>query len=288
MFFQKDKKVSEVSPDVLALLPLRRLGWSSPTWLFHSSWVAPLVHQGTGGGFENGSKQILLATQRVASVESPTESDIFETGTVANIIQMLRLPDGTVKVLVEGKSRASIERYVDTESFFKVAVSPIESPELDSEATLNAIRRVKAAFEDYVKLNQSIPPEMLMSIASIEDPSRLADTLVAQLNIKLEERQQLLENGNPLNRLAVLEKFIQSEIEILQVEKKIKRRVRKQMEKSQKEVYLNEQMEAIQRELGERDEFKSEIAEIEARIARERGSPRRPRRSSRKSLQNSS
>ena len=266
MFFQKDKKGDEVCTETLALLPLRDL-------VVFPYMVVPLIVGRASSvkaleeASENGEKRILLATQRVASVETPTETDIFETGTVANIIQMLRLPDGTVKVLVEGKSRASIRQYLSTESYFQVEVAPIDPPDLDEEATLNAIRKVKAAFEDYVKLNQGIPPEMLMSIASIEDPSRLADTLVAQLNIKLEERQKLLENGNPLNRLAILDKFIQSEIEILQVEKKIKRRVRKQMEKSQKEVYLNEQMEAIQRELGERDEFKSEIAEIEARIA---------------------
>ena len=266
MFFNKDKKGPDASPQALALLPLRDL-------VVFPYMVVPLIVgrkasiRALEESSENGDKKILLATQRAASTEEPGEDDIYSYGTVANIIQMLRLPDGTVKVLVEGKCRAKISAYLQTESFFRVEVEPLEEASLDEEKLHEKMASIKAAFEEYVKLNQGIPPEMLMSIASIEDASRLADTLVAQLNIKLQERQKLLENGNALSRLHVLQKFIQSEIEILQVEKKIKRRVRKQMEKSQKEVYLNEQMEAIQRELGERDEFKSEIAEIEARVA---------------------
>jgi len=265
MFFSKDKKGTEEGPKQLALLPLRDL-------VVFPYMVVPLIVgremsiKALEEAADNG-KRILLATQRSASTEEPTAEDVYDHGTVANIIQMLRLPDGTVKVLVEGKCRAKISRFLETEGHFRVEVEALDESTADSETQAESVATIKALFEEYVKLNKSIPPEMLLSISSIEDSSRLADTLVAQLNIKLEERQKLLENGDALARLAILQKFIQSEIEILQVEKKIKRRVRKQMEKSQKEVYLNEQMQAIQRELGERDEFKSEVAEIEARIS---------------------
>jgi len=264
MFLSKDKKGPENGPKHLALLPLRDL-------VVFPYMVVPLIvgREGSIKALEEAAendKRILLATQRSAGTEEPNQEDIYPHGTVANIIQMLRLPDGTVKVLVEGKGRAKITQFLDCKSHFRVEIEAIEDNEEDAEDRAKATASIKALFEDYVKLNKSIPPEMLLSISSIEDASRLADTLVAQLNIKLEERQKLLENGDALARLVTLGRFIQSEIEILQVEKKIKRRVRKQMEKSQKEVYLNEQMSAIQKELGDRDEFKSEIAEIEARI----------------------
>lgn len=266
MFFSKDKKEPESGPKHLALLPLRDL-------VVFPYMVVPLIVgrarsiRALEEAAENG-KRILLTTQRSASTEEPTQEDLYSHGTVANIIQMLRLPDGTVKVLVEGKCRAKITRFLENTGHFSVEVEALEETKDDADDLIKAVSSIKTLFEDYVKLNKSIPPEMLLSISSIEDASRLADTLVAQLNIKLNERQKLLKNGDALGRLVILGKFIQSEIEILQVEKKIKHRVRKQMEKSQKEVYLNEQMSAIQKELGDRDEFKSEIAEIEARISK--------------------
>jgi len=265
MFFNKDKKDADSGSEHLALLPLRDL-------VVFPYMVVPLIvgRKMSITALEEAAendKRILLATQHSAATEEPEADDIYGFGTIANIIQMLRLPDGTVKVLVEGKHRAKITSFIETDSHFRVEVEPIPELEEADAKSAEIVANIKALFEEYVKLNKSIPPEMLLSISSIENPSRLADTLVAQLNIKLDERQKLLEQGDPLQRIATLQKFIQSEIEILQVEKKIKRRVRKQMEKSQKEVYLNEQMQAIQRELGERDEFKTEIAEIEAKIS---------------------
>jgi ATP-dependent Lon protease len=182
------------------------------------------------------------------------------------VVQLLRLPDGTVKVLVEGKKRARIVRYLDEAEFFLVAAEEIEE-ECDKTTEVEAlIRSVNSTFENYVKLNKKIPPEMIMSVASIDDPARLADTIVAHLGIKLEDKQGLLETTNPAERLEKVLGYMRSEIEILEVEKRIRTRVKKQMEKTQKEYYLNEQMRAIQKELGEKDEFKNEIQELEEKI----------------------
>ena len=215
-------------------------------------------------------KQIVLAAQRRAQNNNPDEKDIFAIGTLANIIQLLRLPDGTLKVLVEGGSRVRILRYLEKESVFRVEVE-ILAEELSSQVEAEAfVRSMKASFEAYVKLNKRIPPELLMSVLSIEDPGKLSDTIVPHLNIKVEEKQRLLEVTDACRRLERLFSLIEGEIEILQVEKKIRSRVKKQMERSQKEYYLNEQMQAIQKELGERDEFKNEIFELEKTIKRKR------------------
>jgi len=211
-------------------------------------------------------KDVLLAAQKRAKTNEPSPDDIFQVGTLSTIIQLVRLPDGTVKVLVEGKQRARVRRYFPRADFFQVEVE-----ELDEEATSSVelealMRSVQATFEAYVKLNKRIPPEMVMSVTAIEDPSRLADTIAAQLQLKLADKQQLLETGAPGRRLERLYELMQAEIEILQVEKKIRVRVKKQMERSQKEYYLNEQMQAIQKELGEKDEFKNEVAELEDKL----------------------
>ncbi|MEO1273341.1 MAG: LON peptidase substrate-binding domain-containing protein, partial [Myxococcota bacterium] len=214
----------------------------------------------------NSGKRILLSAQKDAKTNDPTSADIFSIGTLGTIIQLLRLPDGTVKVLVEGKTRARIRRYVPNKSFFLVELEEIaESIEYTQEIEA-LMRTIKAAFEAYVKLNKQIPPEMLATVGSIEDPGRLADTIIAHLKLKLSDKQQLLETEDPEQRLERLYELMQAEIEILQVEKKIRTRVKRQMEKTQKEYYLNEQMQAIQKELGERDEFKNEIEELEERI----------------------
>ena len=211
-------------------------------------------------------KDILLSAQLSAKTNDPKEEDIFKVGTLGTIIQMLRLPDGTVKVLVEGKRRARIKCFVPNPNFFLVEVEEIvENREVSLEVEA-LMRGIKTAFETYVKLNKKIPPEMLTSVATIDDPSRLADTIVAHLVIRLPDKQKILEIENPGERLEKLYSQIQAEIEILQVEKKIRSRVKKQMEKTQKEYYLNEQMQAIQKELGERDEFRSEIQELEDKI----------------------
>ncbi len=211
-------------------------------------------------------KTVLLCAQKKAKTNEPAAEDIFAVGTMGSIIQLLRLPDGTVKVLVEGKQRARVKRFIDSERFLLVEAEDIEEVS-DRTVELEALMRsVHSTFEAYVKLNKRIPPEMLTSVASIDDPARLADTIVAHLSLKLQDKQSILETESPSKRLEKLYELMQGEIEILQVEKKIRTRVKKQMEKTQKEYYLNEQMQAIQKELGERDEFKNEIQELEEKI----------------------
>jgi len=214
----------------------------------------------------NKQKVILLAAQREAKTNEPGEEDIYQVGTLGTVVQLLRLPDGTVKVLVEGKKRARIVRYVDHAEFFLVDAEEIEESCPKTTEIEALTRSINSTFENYVKLNKKIPPEMIMSVGSIDDPARLADTIVAHLGIKLEDKQALLEIENPAERLERVLGYMRSEIEILEVEKRIRTRVKKQMEKTQKEYYLNEQMRAIQKELGEKDEFKNEIQELEEKI----------------------
>jgi ATP-dependent Lon protease len=214
----------------------------------------------------NSQKPILLAAQRDAKINEPGEGDIYDVGTLGSVVQLLRLPDGTVKVLVEGKQRARIQRYLDTEECFLVEAAPIEEPAVDPTELEALVRSVNTTFESYVKLNKKVAPEMAQSVAVIEEPARLADTIVAHLGIKIEDKQALLELLDPGERLEKVLGYMRSEIEILEVEKRIRSRVKKQMEKTQKEYYLNEQMRAIQKELGEKDEFKNEIQELEEKI----------------------
>ena len=214
----------------------------------------------------NKQKQILLAAQREAKTNDPAEEDIYRVGTLGVVVQLLRLPDGTVKVLVEGKRRARILKFIEEPEYFLVAAEEIDEGCDKSTEVEALIRSVNSTFENYVKLNKKIPPEMIMSVASIDDPARLADTIVAHLGIKLEDKQGLLETTNPPERLEKVLGYMRSEIEILEVEKRIRTRVKKQMEKTQKEYYLNEQMRAIQKEPGEKDEFKNEIQELEEKI----------------------
>ena len=215
-----------------------------------------------------GDKQILLAAQRRAKTDDPAEEDIFAIGTVGHIIQLLRFPKGPVKVLVEGRARARIKNFVGGEPFFVCDVEDVEEPDEDANEVSALMRSVQDVFEDYVKLNTRIPPEMLVSVRTIEEPGRLADTIVAHVALKLKDKQELLETPSPSKRLERLGELMQGEIEIRQVEKKLRSRVKKQMEKQQKEFYLNEQMQAIQKELGggERDEFKNELTELEQKI----------------------
>ncbi len=214
----------------------------------------------------NRQKFILLAAQKDAKTNEPAEADIYQVGTLGTVVQLLRLPDGTVKVLVEGKKRARILQYVANPDYFLVDAEEVEET-VESSTEIEALcRSVNSTFENYVKLNKKIPPEMIMSVASITEPARLADTIVAHLGIKLEEKEALLESFDPAQRLEKVLGHMRSEIEILEVEKRIRTRVKKQMEKTQKEYYLNEQMRAIQKELGEKDEFKNEIQELEEKI----------------------
>ena len=215
------------------------------------------------------SKEIFLSAQRNAKTNDPGAEEIFPVGTIGTVMQLLRLQDGTVKVLIEGKQRARVIRWVDGADHFVVEVEEI-AERVEMSVELEALMRsVQTTFEAYVKLNKKVEPEVLMSVQAIDDPSRLSDTIVANLpTIKLADRQALLETEEAKTRLEKLYELMQAEIEILQVEKKIRSRVKKQMEKTQKEYYLNEQMQAIQKELGggERDEFKNEIQEIEEKL----------------------
>ena len=215
-------------------------------------------------------KDVLLAAQKMAKTNDPKPEDVFEVGTVGTIIQLLRLPDGTVKVLIEGKKRARIHEFVETEGVFRVQVEELEEAPVDGEKLAKLLSQIQETFEKYVELNKRIPPEMQMTVSTIDDPAKLADTIVAHLNLKLADKQSILETLDAGKRLEKLLELMEAEIEILQVEKKIRSRVKKQMEKSQKEYYLNEQMQAIQKELGERDEFKNEMQELEDRISKKR------------------
>ena len=212
-------------------------------------------------------KGLFLVAQRDAQKDNPTEDDIYRVGTIGIIIQLLRLPDGTVKVLVEGKKRAVIKEYLPNEECFSVKVQELEDIEDQDTVKAEAIMRgVKEAFEIYVKLSRKLPAEMVGTIASIQNPSRMADIIVSHINIKLEDKQKVLEICNINDRLETIYRLIFGEVEILKIEEKLKKRVKKQMEKTQKDYYLNEQMRAIQKEMGEKDDFKNEIAELEKRL----------------------
>lgn len=211
-----------------------------------------------------GNKQILLVAQKSASKDDPDASDLHEVGTIATVLQMLKLPDGTVKVLVEGVQRAKISDFTETEECFAARAELVADTASDVEIQA-LMRTVFAQFDQYVKLNKKIPPEILTSLATIDEAGRLADTIAAHLTLKLEEKQKVLEMFNVAERLEHLLRLMEGEIDILQVEKRIRGRVKRQMEKTQREYYLNEQVKAIQKELGEQDE-NAEMDELEKRI----------------------
>jgi ATP-dependent Lon protease len=211
-------------------------------------------------------KQILLVTQKNAAQDDPTSNDIYRVGTVATVLQLLKLPDGTVKVLVEGGQRAKIARFSDKEAFFEAYAEPMEEEPGETQEIEALARAVVSQFEQYIKLNRKIPPEVLVSVNQIDDPSKLADTIASHLNLKIPDKQQLLEAYPIGPRLERVYGFMEGEIGVLQVEKRIRNRVKRQMEKTQREYYLNEQLKAIQKELGEGDEGRDEIAELEDRI----------------------
>jgi ATP-dependent Lon protease len=261
---KKDEREPSSGPVRVPLLPLRDI-------IVFPHMVVPLFvgRQRSIKALEEATQKqslIFLSSQKDAKTNDPTEDDIYKIGTLGSVVQMLKLPDGTVKVLIEGKRRARVARFVANLDFFLVDVE--EAPEvLERSTEVEAlIREVHTTFENYVKLKKKIPPEMVMSVSSIDDPGRLADTIVAHLGIKLEDRQNLLETLNAAERLEKVLGHMRAEIEILEVERRIRSRVKKQMERSQKEYYLNEQMRAIQKELGEKDEFKNEIQEIEEKL----------------------
>ena len=211
-------------------------------------------------------KQILLVAQKNATQDDPSADDIYRVGTVSTILQLLKLPDGTVKVLVEGGRRASIVAFKETEAYFEAFVDTIADQATDAKELEALGRSVVSQFEQYIKLNKKIAPEVLVSLNQIEEPSKLADTVASHLNLKIAEKQELLEVAKVSDRLERVFGHMESEIGVLQVEKRIRNRVKRQMEKTQREYYLNEQLKAIQKELGEGEEGKDETAELEAKI----------------------
>ncbi len=213
-----------------------------------------------------GDKQILLATQKNSVDDDPAADAIYQTGVLATVLQLLKLPDGTVKVLVEGKGRARLIRFTDREDYYEAEAVEIADEEGDASQSEALLRAVIEQFENYVKLNKKVPPEALSSIPQISDPSKLADSVAAHLSVKIADKQSLLETIEVPARLEKVYGLMEGEISVLQVEKKIRSRVKRQMEKTQREYYLNEQMKAIQRELGETDDTRDELLELEKRI----------------------
>ena len=213
----------------------------------------------------NGDKQILLIAQKSANMDDPDVKDLFEIGTLATILQMLKLPDGTVKVLVEGIERIQLTKFYDSGEFWSAESKVIKSREVKDKKSIALMRTLYSQFDQYVKLNKKIPPELLTTLSSIEEPGRMADSIAANLNLKLQDKQKLLETINVRERLDLLLSLLEAELDILQVEKRIRGRVKRQMEKSQREYYLNEQVKAIQKELGEQDET-AEFDELEKKI----------------------
>ena len=211
-------------------------------------------------------KQILLVAQKSASQDEPEIDDVYRMGTVASILQLLKLPDNTVKVLVEGNQRARIVHFLSSEDYFTAQVIENDEENLDDRESEVLIRSLTTQFDQYVKLNKKVPPEILTSLSSIEDPSRLVDTIAAHMALKVDEKQKILEIESLKERFEHLMGLMESEIDLLQVEKRIRGRVKRQMEKSQREYYLNEQMKAIQKELGDMDDVPNEIDELEQKI----------------------
>lgn len=254
-------KITKTNP--LPLLPLRDV-------VVYPQLVIPLfvgrdksikaIEQANGG-----DKQILLVAQKSANMDEPTSKDFFEIGTLATILQMLKLPDGTVKVLVEGTERISLTKFYDSSDFWMADYKLIKSKETKDKQSIALMRTIYSQFDQYVKLNKKIPPELLTTLSSIDEPGRMADSISANLNLKLSDKQKLLESLNIKDRLDLLLSLLEAELDILQVEKRIRGRVKRQMEKSQREYYLNEQVKAIQKELGEQDET-AEFEELEKKI----------------------
>jgi len=211
-------------------------------------------------------KQILLVAQKNAAQDDPSADDIYRVGTVSTILQLLKLPDGTVKVLVEGGRRARLASFKETESYFEAHVEDLPDQEGEAKELEALGRTVVGQFEQYIKLNKKIAPEVLVSLNQIEEPSKLADTIASHLNLKISEKQELLETTRIGERLERVFGHMESEIGVLQVEKRIRNRVKRQMEKTQREYYLNEQLKAIQKELGEGEDGKDETAELEDKI----------------------
>ena len=248
-------------PEVLAVLPLRNIvvfpGMIVPLFVGRDKSIRALED------VMADDKQIMLVAQRDGDLDDPSEEDVYDIGTVGTILQLLKLPDGTVKVLVEGLRRAKLVDFVPNESFFQASVIGIEEEDLDSPDLTSLSKTVVGQFDNYVKMNRKIPQEVQNVISEIDDPQKLADTVAGHLNIQISEKQALLENVSVAERLENVLGHMENEVGLLQVEKKIRGRVKRQMEKTQREYYLNEQMKAIQKELGETEDGINELDEIE-------------------------
>ena len=261
----EENNLNQDKTNVIPLLPLRDVvvfpHMIVPLFVGREKSIAALE---SAMKYEKG---IFMVAQKNAKKDDPSEDDIYRIGTIGIIIQLLRLPDGTVKVLVEGKTRGVISEYLKNDDFFLVRVNEIDDVDDKDDVRKQALMRsIKESFELYLKLSKKVHVEMVGTIAQIEDPSKLADVVVTHLNVKLEDKQKIMEIFNIGERLEAIYSLMLAEIEILQVEEKIKRRVKKQMEKTQKDYYLNEQMRAIQKEMGEKDDFRNEIADLEKRL----------------------
>ncbi len=270
----EERLIEATSPFTLPVLPLRDV-------VVFPHMVIPLFvgRKKSIKALENameGGKQIMLVAQKSASDDDPVPEDIHRIGTIANILQLLKLPDGTVKVLVEGEQRAVVDQFMETDEYFAAEVRKLEAEGLNDKEGEALMRSVLNEFDQYVKLNMKIPPEILTSLAGIDDGGRLADTVTAHLSLKIDEKQQILEMLNVRDRLEHILGVMEAEIDLLQVEKRIRGRVKRQMEKSQREYYLNEQMKAIQKELGDLEETPSETEELAQKI-KKAGMPKEAR-----------
>ncbi|PHK96341.1 endopeptidase La [Pseudoroseomonas rhizosphaerae] len=266
-----DKKPELLSGELLPVLPLRDI-------VVFPHMIVPLFvgREKSVRALEavmREDKQILLVAQRNAAQDDPGAEELYDVGTVSTVLQLLKLPDGTVKVLVEGGKRARVLGFKETDQYFEAYTAPQEEEAAESPEIEALARTVVGQFEQYIKLNKKIAPEVLVSINQIEDSAKLADTVASHLNLKIAEKQELLEIASVSARLERVFAHMESEIGVLQVEKRIRNRVKRQMEKTQREYYLNEQLKAIQKELGEGEDGKDEAAELEARIKATKLSP---------------
>ncbi len=259
-----DKKDTVIVSKLLPVLPLRDV-------VVYPHMVIPLFvgREKSIKALESAmeqDKQILLVAQQSASLDDPQPDDIYNIGTLSNILQLLKLPDGTIKVLVEGIERAKLREYVSGKDYFTAQIEVLECESLEERESDVLVRSLLNQFDQYVKLNNKVPPEILSSLSGIDDGGRLVDTIAAHMSLKIEEKQSVLEQINVRDRLERMMSLLESEIDLLQVEKRIRGRVKRQMEKSQREYYLNEQMKAIQKELGDMDEAPNEIEEYSNKI----------------------
>ncbi|GBC63533.1 endopeptidase La [Desulfonema ishimotonii] len=262
------KDDDEAPGTVLPLLPLRDI-------VVFPHMVAPLFVGRTKSvnalaDAMNSEKSVFLATQKKAGIDSPKEKDISSIGTIGHVLQLLRLPDGTVKALVEGKSRGRIVSFVQNESFFQVAVEPMAEADDDNPESVALCRAVIESFEEYARINKNISKDLVSNVSGITGPSKLADTVAAHFSFKITDKQALLETVSPTERLALLLRLVKMEIEVFRMDQRIKGRVKDQMEKTQKQYYLNEQMRAIKKEMGGEDDPAEELLELEKRIRRKR------------------